>query len=326
MDVIATSIPGLILIGAVLIPAIIYLLLGVGERVLSGLRPHRSATLRPWLWLLIPLVIVGLILIYPLIDTLYLAFRNAGNTGAAGLNNFKWAFSGDMPAVLGNNLIWLIVFPVVTVALGLVVAVLFDRIKYERVAMTVIVLPTAISFSAGSIIWRQIYSYQAAGSPQTGLLNALWTLIPGNKPVPWLQTSTLNTLLLIFVAVWASLGVAALILSAAVKNVPVDLVEAARLDGAGEWRVFKSITFPSIVPAVLVVITTEVIFALKIFDIVYVMTNGNFRTDTIANRMYSELFAANNIGHASAIAVILMVVALPIVLINIRQFRAERQK
>ncbi len=325
MDAVATSIPGLIIIGAVLIPAAIYLVLGVGERALSGLRPRRAARLRPWLWLLVPLAIVGLILIYPLIDTIYLSFRNAANTGTAGLNNFKWAFTGDMPSVLGNNLIWLIVFPAVTVVLGLIVAVLFDRIKYERLAMTLIVLPTAISFSAGSIIWRQIYSYQAPGAAQTGLLNALWTLIPGNKPVPWLQTSTINTLLLIFVAIWSSLGVAALILSAAVKNVPADLVEAARLDGAGEWRVFLSVTLPSILPSVLVVVTTEVIFALKVFDIVYVMTNGNFHTDTIANRMYSELFAANNIGHASAIAVILMVVALPIVVVNIRQFRAERQ-
>jgi alpha-glucoside transport system permease protein len=132
-----------------------------------------------------------------------------------------------------------------------------------------------------------------------------------------------NTLALIFVAVWSSLGVAALILSAAVKNVPVELLEAARLDGAGEWRVFRSITLPSILPAVMVVVTTEVIFALKIFDIVYVMTNGNFNTNTIANRMYFELFAANNLGHASAIAVILLVVALPVVFINIRQFRAE---
>lgn len=157
------------------------------------------------------------------------------------------------------------------------------------------------------------------------MLNALWTAT-GAAPVPWLQTPFVNTLCLIFVAVWSSLGVAALILSAAVKNVPAELVEASRLDGAGEWRIFRSITLPSILPAVLVVVTTEVIFALKVFDIVYVMTNGNFGTDVIANKMYSELFAANNLGHASAIAVILLVVALPIVIINIRQFRAEEAR
>jgi alpha-glucoside transport system permease protein len=189
--------------------------------------------------------------------------------------------------------------------------------------MTLIILPTAISFTAAAIIWRQFYSFQPDGSEQLGLLNALWTLIPGNKPVPWLQAPLVNSLCLIFVALWASLGLAALIISAAVKNVPSELVEAARLDGAGPWRILLSITLPSITPALLVVLTTEVIFSLKVFDIVYVMTNGNFGTDTVANRMYSELFTTSHLGHASAIAVLLLIAALPVVFLNIRQFRGE---
>jgi alpha-glucoside transport system permease protein len=318
-----TSVPALILIGAVAIPAAVYLLLGVGESILtrSGVQRHRGV--RPWLWLLVPLLIIGVILLYPLVATVAYSFLDAKAQKGVGGQNFAWALSGDMRGVIGNNIIWLIAFPVVTLVLALVVAVLFDRVRYERVAMTLVLLPTAISFTAGSIIWRQIYTYSPPGQPQRGLLNAVWTLVPGNEPVAWLQTPFVNTLALVFVAVWSSLGVAALILSAAVKNVPVELVEAARLDGAGEWRIFRSITLPSILPAVLVVVTTEVIFALKIFDIVYVMTNGNFNTNTIANRMYYELFAANNLGHASAIAVILLVVALPVVLINIREFRSE---
>jgi alpha-glucoside transport system permease protein len=323
MDAISSSIPALILIGAVGIPVIVYLSLGLGEKILSGFRTRTAGRLRPWVWLLLPLAIVALILLYPLVTTAVLAFANADSSDWVGLANFGWAFSGEMITVLGNNVIWLVAFPVGTLVLALLVAILFDRVKYERVAMTLIILPTAISFTAGAIIWRQLYSYQPAGTETRGLLNALWTLIPGAEPVPWLQTPVVNTFALIFVAVWSSLGVAALILSAAVKNVPQELVEASRLDGAGEWRIFTSITLPSIMPAVLVVFTTEVIFALKVFDIVYVMTNGNFSTDTIANRMYSELFASNNLGHASAIAVILLVVALPIVIINIRQFRAE---
>jgi alpha-glucoside transport system permease protein len=323
MDAIAGSIPALILVGAVGIPAVVYLLLGVGEKILAGVGPTAARRFRPWVWLIVPLLLIALILLYPLVTTVVLAFANAASTGWVGFGNFAWAFSGEMLTVLGNNLIWLIAFPVVTLVLALIVAVLFDRVKYERVAMTIVILPTAVSFTAGSIIWRQLYSYQPPGAETRGLLNALWTLIPGAQPVPWLQTPIVNTLALIFVAVWAALGVAALILSAAVKNVPAELVEASRLDGAGEWRIFLSITLPSILPAVLVVITTEVIFALKIFDIVYVMTNGNFNTDTIANRMYHELFAANNLGHASAIAVILLIVALPVVILNIRQFRAE---
>lgn len=318
-----TSVPALILIGAVVIPAVVYLLLGLGEGILTRFGGRRIGGIRPWVWLLLPLLIIGVILLYPLLATIVYAFLDAKGDRAVGAQNFAWAFGDEMRSVVGNNVIWLVAFPLITVALALVVAVLFDRVRYERVAMSLILLPTAISFTAGSIIWRQIYTYSPPGAEQRGLLNELWTLIPGNEPVAWLQTEFVNTLALIFVAVWSSLGVAALILSAAVKNVPVELLEAARLDGAGEWRVFRSITLPSILPAVMVVVTTEVIFALKIFDIVYVMTNGNFNTNTIANRMYYELFAANNLGHASAIAVILLVVALPVVFINIRQFRAE---
>jgi alpha-glucoside transport system permease protein len=299
--------------------------LGLGERILTRFTPRRSHGIRPWIWLLVPLAVIALILVYPLVATLVYAFFDATGQGWAGLSNFVWAFGDQMIQVLGNNVIWLFVFPVATVVLALIVAVLFDRVKYEKVAMTLIILPTAISFTAGSIIWRQIYSYKPTGTAQTGVLNGLWTLT-GAQPVPWLQTPVVNTLCLIFVAVWSSLGVASLILSAAVKNVPGELVEASRLDGAGEWRIFRSITLPAILSAVLVVVTTEVIFALKVFDIVYVMTNGNFGTDTIANKMYSELFAANNLGHASAIAVILLVVALPVVIINIRQFRAEEAR
>src|SRR5262249_5185388 len=162
----------------------------------------------------------------------------------------------------------------------------------------------------------QMYSYQPAGSGQLGTFNALISLIPGVRPVAWLQTPVVNNFALILVAVWLFLGVATLILSAAVKNVAPELIEAARIDGASEVRIFRSISLPSILPAVLVVTTTAVIAALKVFDIVYVMTNGNYNTDVIANRMYNELFAVGDLGKASAIAVILLIAALPIVFIN----------
>lgn len=326
MNSIETSVPALILIGAVAIPAVVYLLLGVGEKLLKLIGDRPAKYLRPWIWLLLPLALIGIILVYPMIETIVSAFKDARGSGFVGIQNFVWSFQGAMLDVLGNNLMWIIVFPIGTVILAIIVAVLFDTVKYERFAMTLVVLPVGISFAASSVIWRQIYEYQPPGTQQTGLLNALWTLIPGNQPIAWLQTSGINNLALIFVAVWSSLGVAAIILSAAVKGVPSELVEAARLDGAGEWRVFFSVTLPDVLPAVLVVITTEVIFALKVFDIIYVMTNGNFGTDTIGNKMYSELFATQNLGHASAIAVILLGVAIPVVVINIRQFRLERTR
>jgi alpha-glucoside transport system permease protein len=321
LNSIGTSIPALIVIGAVLIPLAIYCALGVGERLMARLLPRGANHWRPILWLAAPLAIVGVILVYPLAVTLFYAFGNATATGWVGFRNFTWSFEDDMVGVMANSLLWLIVLPIGCVILSLVAAVLFDKVKYERLAITIILLPTAISFTAASIVWRQLFSFQPRGSTQLGLLNALWTLIPGRMPIPWLQAPYINSFCLIFVALWASLGVATLIISAAVKNVPVEIGEAARLDGAGPWRILFSITLPSIVPAILVVLTTEAIFALKVFDIVFVMTNGNFDTDVVANRMYAELFTAGNLGHASAIAVILLIAALPVVFINVRQFR-----
>jgi len=321
-----TSIPALIIIGAVLIPLAVYASLGVGEKILAGLQPLLAGRIRPWVWLAPPLLIVLLVLIYPLFVTIFYAFRNARGVDWAGFRNFTWSFSGDMVAVISNSLLWLVVLPLGTVLLSVLAAVLFDRVKYERLAITIVLLPTAISFTAASIIWRQLFSYQPPESVQLGLLNALWTMIPGNEPMAWLQTPILNSLCLIFVALWASIGVATLIISAAVKNVPSELIDAATIDGAGPFRIFFMITLPLIVPALLVVLTTAGIFSLKVFDIVFVMTNGNFGTDVVANRMYAELFTTNHLGHASAIAVILLIVALPIAVINARQFQRETAK
>ena len=176
-----TSIPALIIIGAVLIPLAVYASLGVGEKILAGLRPLAAGRIRPWLWLTPPLLIVLLVLVYPLFVTIYYAFRNARGTEWSGLRNLVWSFSGDMLSVISNSLLWLVVLPLGTVLLSVAAAVLFDRVKYERVAITIVLLPTAISFTAASIIWRQLFSYQPPDSVQLGLLNALWTAIPGTR-------------------------------------------------------------------------------------------------------------------------------------------------
>lgn len=323
MDLIE-NVPLLIVVGAIGLPIAVYVMLGVGERMLALLPGTFAKSLRPWVWLLIPLVLIVLILVYPLVSTVVTAFFSPDSSTYVGMDNFIWSFTGEMVGVIGNNLLWLVVFPVVTLVLALLAAIFFDKVRYEKLAMTLVILPTAISFTAGAVIWTHMYSFQPAGSTQVGTVNAVLTaLVPGAEPVPWLQTPFVNNLALIAVAVWLSLGIATLILSAAVKNVAGELLEAARLDGAGELRVFFSVTLRSILPSVLVVITTEIIAALKVFDIVYVMTNGNLNTDVIANRMYNELFAANDLGHASAIAVILLIAALPVVFINVFQFRAE---
>lgn len=322
MDMIASSIPALVLVGAVLIPAAIFVYLWLSERALGALGQRWTRRLRPLVWLLVPIILIATVLAYPLVITLTAAFQSKDGSSFVGFDNFTWALSGDMLSTIGNNIVWLVVFPLATVVLAMVSATLFDKVRYERLAMTLIVLPTAISFTAGSVIWRQMYSYRAAGTPQTGLINGIVSLF-GLDPQAWLQMRGVNTLLLIGVAVWGSIGVAALIISAALKNVPAELLEAVRLDGAGELRTFFTIVVPEIFPTLLVVATTQVIFALKVFDIVYVMTNGNYGTNVLGNRMYFEYFAAGNLGHASVIAAILLVVSIPIVAVNIRQFRAE---
>jgi alpha-glucoside transport system permease protein len=211
-----------------------------------------------------------------------------------------------------------------TVGIGLVIAVLVDRVRYESIAKSIIFVPLAISMTAAGVIWRFMFDYQSPGSPQTGTMNALIGTV-GLGPVSWLQVETLgfNTILLIVVMAWMWTGFAMVILSAALKGISAELLEAARVDGATEWRVFQHIVFPLLLPTIAVVSTTIIITALKAFDIDYVMTNGNFGTDVIANRMIKEMFTFGQFGHGSALAVILLLAIVPIMALNINRFRAQ---
>ena len=312
----------LLLLGAIGIPVAVFAALGLAEKVLVMLPVASARGLRPLAWLGLPVGLVCLVLVFPLVVTVMTSFRDATGEAWVGAENYAWAFGNAMRGVIRNNILWLVAFPLAVLILALATAYLFDKVAYEPLAMTVVILPTAISFTAGALIWTQIYSFQPATSPQIGTLNAGLVAL-GFKPVPWLIQPVVNTLALIFIAVWLQLGIATLILSAAIKNVGSEMIEAARLDGASEARIFLSMVLPNILPAVLVVLTTMIIAGLKVFDIVYVMTNGNFGTNVIANKLYYELFATANLGHASAIAVILMACALPVAVANILQFRAE---
>lgn len=308
--------------GVVGIPLIVLVLILAGEAAIGRLPNYRQAQFRPWIWLSPLIAVVGLVLAYPLVASVVFSFRNANGTSWVGLDNFVWAFGTAMRPVLFNNALWIVVFPLLTASMALGAAIMLDRVRYERLARTFLILPTAISFVAGSVIWKMMYEYRAPSQPQTGTLNAIWTGITGSAPIAWLLDGRLNNFALIAVAVWMSIGVATLILSAGVKNIPRELVEAARIDGAGEWALFRHVTVPSLWPTILVVLTTQAIFTLKVFDIVYVMTNGSFGTDVIANKMYSELFVSQDLGTASAIAVVLLVMASPVIFMNIRQVRS----
>src|SRR4029079_11080881 len=214
--------------------------------------------------------------------------------------------------------------PLFCVTFGLLIAVLVDRVRYESVAKSIIFLPLAISAVAAGVIWRFMYDYRPPGEPQTGTLNALAGVF-GAGPFAFItiDTLSLNTILLIVVMAWIWTGFCMVIISAALKGINPELLEAARVDGASEIQVFRGITLPLLLPTIAVVATTIIITALKTFDIVYTMTNGNFGTEVVANRMIKEMFQNGNLSRASSIAVILLLAIIPVMALNVRLSRAQ---
>lgn len=303
--------------------SIAYLL--AAEWALGRLRPRSRRVLRPWAWLLPVLAFVAVFLVYPALDTVLLSLRDATGAAWAGLANYAYAFqSREALVALRNTLLWLVLFTGLAVAGGLAVAALAERVRYEAVVRGIVFLPMALSFTAAAVIWKFVYEFRPAGTPQTGLLNAaLAAVVPGFEPRAWLVGAPLNTLLLIAAGVWIWTGFAAVVFAAALRAVPAGILEAARVDGAGEWRVFWRITLPVIGPTTGAVATAMVITALKVFDVVYVMTSGNFDTDVLATRMYHALFVDQHLGRAAALAVILLAATVPVMAVNIRRLRGE---
>ena len=283
--------------------------------------------LKPWVFIGPAVAAIAFFLIYPAIRTFILSFANAQSTAWVGTENYTDLLSSsDFRNTLYNTLLWIAVVPAATVAIGLGVAVLADRLgpRSEKLSKSIIFLPMAISGVGQATIWRFIYEARPEGEPQIGLQNAVWTAL-GFDPVAWLQVSTLhfNSFLLMIILIWAQVGFSMVLLSAAVKGVPVDTLEAARIDGANERQIFFRVIVPQIWATVITVFITVLISVMKIFDVVYVMTNGNFNTDVIAVRFFNELFRNGNNGRASAIVVMLMIAVLPVIVYQVRHFRAE---
>jgi alpha-glucoside transport system permease protein len=283
--------------------------------------------LKPWVFIGPAVAAIALFLVYPAIRTFILSFANAQSTAWVGFENYSDLLGSEaFRQTLYNTLLWIAVVPAVTVALGLGVAVLADRLgpQSEKLSKSIIFLPMAISGVGQATIWRFIYEARPEGEPQIGLQNAVWTAL-GFDPVAWLQVDTLhfNSFLLMIILIWAQVGFSMVLLSAAVKGVPVDTLEAARIDGANERQIFFKVIVPQIWATVITVFITVLISVMKIFDVVYVMTNGNFNTDVIAVRFFNELFRNGNNGRASAIVVMLMIAVLPVIVYQVRHFRAE---
>ena len=307
---------GIVLVG---VPLVIIGYIVLTERVLRLLPATRRDGIRPWLWLAPALLFVGVFLIYPTIRTVVISFMDARSENFIGIENYVEFFGNDRNwTVFINNLLWIVFFTLLTVVFGLLIAVLTDRVRYEAVAKALIFLPMAISFVAAGIIWRFMYDF----SPETGTLNAAAGAV-GIEPQTWLFDWPRNTFMIIIGAAWIWTGFCMVILSAGLKGISTELLEAGRMDGANEFQVFFRIIMPLMAPTIAVVTTTMIIFALKIFDLVYVMTGGRFDTDVLANRMYSEAFISRDFGMSATVAVILLALIIPIMAFNIRRFRQQ---
>lgn len=293
----------------------------------------RQGRLAPFLYLLPAILVIGLFIVYPMVDTIRLSFSDrSGELSAANscidgepcwgiFENFRYAFtSPGMLTVLRNNALWLLLMVPATVAAGLLIALLADRVRYESLAKAIIFMPMAISFIGAGIIWNFMYQIETGAGEQIGLLNGIIVAL-GGKPVAWMSNAAVNNFALMFVGTWLWAGFCMTILSAAIKGLPDEVLEAARVDGANEWNMFWRIILPMIWPIVVVVTITMVINILKIFDIVFVMTGGNFGTEVIANRMFKLI--VTDVGKSTSIAVLLVLLTIPVMIYNVRRFRAE---
>ncbi len=296
------------------------------NRVVSQLPERYREGVRPYVFVGPALVILGVFLVYPVINTLLISLKDAQGEGFVGLDNFRFVFTDDsMLRAIRNTLGWTLVVPAVAVSIGLVFATLANRLRRgEAVAKSLLFMPMAISFAGAAITWRLIYDFRPEGfGSNIGLLNGIWMGL-GHQPVAWLQQDPWNNLLLMVIMVWMQTGFAMVVLSAAIKAIPDEIVEAARIDGASELQVFRRIIVPSILPTIAVVTTYMVINALKVFDIVFVMGSAETnKTEVIAERMIDWFFISNNDGRGAAIAVILFVAILPILVWNMKRFREQ---
>ncbi len=299
----------------------------------------------PWLWLAPTLVLLGVFLVYPTIDTIRRSFLDKRSSSFVGLDNYRFIIENPQPLVsdthsaLLNNILWLTLFTVVTVALGLTFAVLAARVRYEAIAKSAIFIPMAISFVAAAVIWKFMYEFNS----NIGSANSVVTSL-GGEPTAWLQNTgspqawltkvgpdelpgplQINNFALIMVGVWMWTGFAMVVLSAALKGISMEILEAARVDGANEWQIFRRIILPILSPTMVVVATTLVIQALKKFDLVWVLTGGRFDTDVVATLFFKEAFIVRDFGVGAALAVVLLLWVLPIMLISIRRFQFQEE-
>jgi len=305
----------------------IALLFVVANWVAEQLPKNWTRRLQPFIFVGPAVAMMGWFLAFPVVRTFFASFRDALGRNWVGLENYIFAFTDvRMLETFRNNLLWLVFGTTFSVGLGLLIAVLADRTRLEVVYKSIIFTPMAISFVGAGVIWKFIYTYkgEGVGIQEIGLLNAIVTAL-GGTPQPWMSLAPWNNLLLIVIMVWLQTGYCMVIISSAIKGVPAELLEAARIDGATEVEAFFKVTVPYIQGTLITVITTVVIFSLKTFDVVRVMTGGNNGTNVIANEFYLQSFTYSHAGRAAAIATVLLLAVAPIIINNLRQFNKGRK-
>lgn len=289
----------------------------------AGRNINRANAIRPWLFLFPALAALGIYLIYPVLNSIWLSFRDASGREYVGMANYKWLIGdGKFRESMLNNMLWLIVVPALSTLFGLIAAALTDRIRWGNIAKALIFMPMAISFIGAAVIWKFIYDYRGAEAEQIGLLNALVDVM-GGTPAAWITVPFWNSFFLMAILVWIQTGFAMVILSAALRGIPEETIEAAILDGARPLQIFWRIKVPQIWGTIAVVWTTITILVLKVFDIVLAMTNGQWGSQVLANLMFDWMFRGNDVGRASTVALVIMLLVTPIMIWNIRNARAE---
>jgi alpha-glucoside transport system permease protein len=321
-----TSAPQLVVVAVAILWGVggVLLLFLVSNWVVEQLPEIWTQRLQPFVFVGPGMAILTWFLALPTLRTLWLSLLDETGLRFAGLNNFVFAFTDRiMLEAFRNNLLWMVVGTSICVSLGLLIAVLADRSRYESVYKAIIFMPMAISFVGAGVIWKFVYAYKGEGVQEIGLLNAA-VLGLGFKSQAWLLMPPWNNFFLIIIMVWLQTGFAMVLFSSAIKGVPSELLEAARVDGATEVQVFFRIMIPYIQGTIITVTTTIVIFSLKLFDIVRVMTGGNNGTNVIANEFYIQRFTYGHAGRASAIAIVLLLAVVPIMIYNLRQFQERK--
>ncbi|SNR27698.1 carbohydrate ABC transporter permease [Puniceibacterium sediminis] len=282
-----------------------------------GRNINRATMVRPWLFLFPAVFALGLYLVYPVVGSFVRSLYNRAGDEFIGFGNYSQMFSEEgFRTALLNNILWALVVPAGATFLGLLVAQLTDKLRWGNFAKSLIFMPMAISFVGASLIWKFVY----ANDPDIGIINALRDTM-GMGPVDPMQIPFWNNFFLMVILIWIQTGFAMVILSAALRGIPEETIEAAIIDGANPFQIFFKIKVPQIMGTIVVVWTTITILVLKVFDIVYAMTGGNFDTEILPSYMMDYMFRDD--GRATAVAFVIMIIVLPVMVWNIRQARKE---